>query len=1159
MRVLKKPLFLVRFVVAVFAVSLVMGGCAGKQYSSKRQGEGEKLYFAKKYDASAAAYKKAAEEARKAGDARDEAHLRSMLGWAYAGAMDFESARAELKEAVRIAESTGVDAALFNARLAAIDSKSGDLEEGLAAAEKALVTESAKWITAAQLHEREPLLDFAIANHGGLPPDMDMIKTITIAETSQSVMWYLKGDFKKAVAAGEAAVRHFESLSSLMTMAPSDEKPEFYLGKGVAAATVGTSWRNLGDEKKMAAFHKIAAEAFGQIGVEVKDNDFLSAYAKAGGYRSFTKMPKGEFKADSKYSKKFNEAESFYASGHYTDAITSYRVAIDDARAANNVDEAARASGQLGWLLAELGRYPEAIRLMEQGIGLAPEADYISVTYARLSAIEGRLGNYDKGLRHANMALVVLYKNRTMMFEGKDRDGVIDAAMKNPGLPPDMVLIKAVTAAEGGKTTNLYLKKNYAEAIKEGERALGHFNDISDAVTFAAEREQISYYEGWGFTTLTVGDSYLNIGQVQKGRGYLERSRGYFKKARLNYGDVIAEALISYSYLMEGDYAKSAELFKRSRDRIEEGGLEELKWHIKGMFAKQLYYEARQLEKRIATLVSLPGNQAEEIAAIKSDLLKKNKGRAQALEQLIDSDAAQQLAGIINALEKTGNLKDSLAQISLLVRFFDELAYRNYLGAMENLESIRSMLETDMNKRLYQANKQFIYEDFIELANRLYGAEAGFNAAERAKARGLMDLLAAKEMGYKGSPVLKEEKALRESIAEKEAQLRERQRVAASEAGGPTKHSAGEAEKDIDRYRGVVLRLKKEEPELASFITAAHFKYQELEASLPADLSLVEYYPLEDKMYIWVADRQGVWGTEVQIGRVELKEKVLRFRDAVAARDKAKTASLGGELGKILLGPLSGKISGKRLCIIPTGFLHLLPFAALNLGEGYLADKYPLSFAPSASVLKYAMDKNRKKGERLLVFANPDLGNPAYDLPAAAEEARRISSHFKNVTIYSGKDALKERAITESPMYDVIHFASHGEYNEISPLFSSLRLAAEPKGDGRLEAGEIFSMDIKPYLVTLSACQTGVGTISNGDEVVGMNRAFIYAGSPSVIASLWSVSDVSTAMLMDGFYANLRTMSKDEALRRSQIALRKTKEFAEPFFWAPFYITGDWR
>lgn len=102
-------------------------------------------------------------------------------------------------------------------------------------------------------------------------------------------------------------------------------------------------------------------------------------------------------------------------------------------------------------------------------------------------------------------------------------------------------------------------------------------------------------------------------------------------------------------------------------------------------------------------------------------------------------------------------------------------------------------------------------------------------------------------------------------------------------------------------------------------------------------------------------------------------------------------------------------------------------------------------------------------------------------------------------------------------------------------------------------------MDIKPYLVTLSACQTGVGTISNGDEVVGMNRAFIYAGSPSVIASLWSVSDVSTAMLMDGFYANLRTMSKDEALRRSQIALRKTKEFAEPFFWAPFYITGDWR
>jgi len=1155
----KGRFFLFPVIGAVLFVSLVFAGCAGKQYSSKRQGEGEKFYFSQKYDESVAAYKKAVEGAKAAGDARDEAHLRSLLGWAYAGAMDFDNARAELKEAVRIAEAKGFDAVLFNARLAAVDSKSGDFDDGLAAAEKALALESEKWKAAAKTDDRAKLLDFAIADHGGLPPDVDMIKTITISETAQSIIWFLKGDFKKSALAGETAVRHFESLSSLMKMAPSAEKREFYIGKGVAAATTGTAYRNLGDDGKKAGFHKIAADAFAQIGVEATGDDLLSAYAKAGGYRSFAKVTKGGFKADTKYSRKFNEAESYYFSGDYTNAIASYRAAMEDARVAGNADEAARASSQCGWLLAELGRYPEAIRLMGRGIALAPDADYTSVTYARLSAIEGRLGNYDKGLRHANMALETLHKNRMKMFEGKDSDAVIDAAMKNPGLPPDMVLIKAVTSAEGGKTTNLYLKGDYPAAIKAGERAIGHFDDISDAVTFAAEREQVSYFEGRGFTTLTVGDSYLKTGKVQKGREYLERSREYFKKARLNYGDVIAEGLIGYSYLMEGDYAKGAEIFKRSMARIEEGGLEELKWHIKSVFAKELYTEARQLEKRIAPVAANPEAQASACMEIQLELLKKNRGRAQALEQLVDPDAAKRLAGIIDALDHSNNCKAALGQISFLVRFFDEQAYNNYLGAMENLESIRSALETDMNKRIYQADKQFIYSDFIELANRLHGPEAGFDAAERAKARGLMDLLATKEMGYKGSPILKEETALRESISEKQAHLRDQRRTAENGPGEPVKRAEGEMEKDIGRYRGVIIRLKKEEPELASFITAAHFTYRELAASLPPDLSLVEYYPFEETLYVWVADRQGVSWTEVKTGKKELKEKVLLFRDAVAIRDRAKTASLGAELGKILLAPVSGKINGKRLCIIPTDFLHLLPFAALNTGGGYLAEKYPLSFAPSASVLKYAMDKKREKGERLLVFANPDLGNPYYDLPAALEEARQISLHFKDSKIYSGKDALKERAIAESPLYDIIHFASHGEYNEASPLFSSLRLAKEATGDGKLEVSEIFSLNIKPYLVTLSACQTGLGTISNGDEVVGMNRAFIYAGSPSVISSLWSVSDLSTAKLMDGFYANLKTMPKDEALRQAQISLRKTKEFSEPFFWAPFYITGDWR
>ena len=100
-------------------------------------------------------------------------------------------------------------------------------------------------------------------------------------------------------------------------------------------------------------------------------------------------------------------------------------------------------------------------------------------------------------------------------------------------------------------------------------------------------------------------------------------------------------------------------------------------------------------------------------------------------------------------------------------------------------------------------------------------------------------------------------------------------------------------------------------------------------------------------------------------------------------------------------------------------------------------------------------------------------------------------------------------------------------------------------------------MNIKPYLVVLSACKTGVSVVTSGDEIIGMNRAWIYAGTPSVISSLWSLSDISTSFLMEEFYKNLKVKSKDEALRDAEISLIKNKDYSHPFYWAPFYLTGD--
>ena len=185
------------------------------------------------------------------------------------------------------------------------------------------------------------------------------------------------------------------------------------------------------------------------------------------------------------------------------------------------------------------------------------------------------------------------------------------------------------------------------------------------------------------------------------------------------------------------------------------------------------------------------------------------------------------------------------------------------------------------------------------------------------------------------------------------------------------------------------------------------------------------------------------------------------------------------------------------------------------------------------------------------------------------------------------KKATEEKAKRLSGGYDIIHFASHSEFNPEFPMFSCIKMAKEKNEDGRLEVHEIFNLDLdNASLVTLSACETGLGKLSKGDEMIGLTRGFIYAGTPSIVASLWKVNDKSTSDLMSLFYKNLKTHSKVEALRMAQLEMingevgrgivrgvggitaseegegssdpQMTVNGSHPYFWAPFILLGDW-
>jgi CHAT domain-containing protein len=331
----------------------------------------------------------------------------------------------------------------------------------------------------------------------------------------------------------------------------------------------------------------------------------------------------------------------------------------------------------------------------------------------------------------------------------------------------------------------------------------------------------------------------------------------------------------------------------------------------------------------------------------------------------------------------------------------------------------------------------------------------------------------------------------------------------------------------------------------------------------------------------------------------------------------------GRELYQTLLAPVEPLLKNKTKIIVSAdGALNYLPFEVLlKNNQDASLDKLPflvrdfeISYTPSASVLANLNSGENadapKPAKSFLAFAAPDYGTKTEnrnqfvsqntkavfgddrswdltDLPNAAVEAERISKLFPagQSKVFLGAQATEEQAKTNELLsqYRYLHFAVHGLIDEEQPQFSSLVLSLpkntgenkiqsvtdqnpkseiqNPKSqeDGLLQTPEIYNLRLRADLVTLSACETGLGKEMRGEGIIGLTRAFFYAGTPSVLVSLWKVNDASTADLMTSFYEQLgknNGRSKAAALRQAQLKLIAENKYSHPYYWAPFVIQG---
>ena len=366
------------------------------------------------------------------------------------------------------------------------------------------------------------------------------------------------------------------------------------------------------------------------------------------------------------------------------------------------------------------------------------------------------------------------------------------------------------------------------------------------------------------------------------------------------------------------------------------------------------------------------------------------------------------------------------------------------------------------------------------------------------------------------------------------------------------------------RYEALMTRVKATNPEYAAMTTVAPLQLDAIRGALPPNTTLVSYFITDNAAHAWVLDRKTLHYVSLPFGRKAVERAQCAARKfrvggrGVHVLETPCEPATVEELYGRLFAPLRAHTLNSRLIIVPHGVLHYLPFGAfLNRRTGrYLIEDYTITYAPSASSIPFLHDKETPVKGKALVIGAPAGVSP--ELPGAMREAMMVGARLHSVPMVGA--AAKESLLYQLKRdVDLVHIAAHGFYEADTPLFSRLALAEGDGSDGNVEVNEILSdVDLTGVnLVVLSACQTALGRVSAGDEIVGLTRALLYAGTPGVISTLWEIGDDAAETLMNHFYDRLvHGDSAADALRFAQLQLLHG-DYPDPRQWAAFTLNGD--
>jgi CHAT domain-containing protein len=524
-------------------------------------------------------------------------------------------------------------------------------------------------------------------------------------------------------------------------------------------------------------------------------------------------------------------------------------------------------------------------------------------------------------------------------------------------------------------------------------------------------------------------------------------------------------------------------------------------------------------------------------------------------------DLAAQQAGSVNQFQARWRVE---YEFGLLAEGSGDSAgaIGRYKAAVARLEEVRAGLSQQAGRQSLLDNDivQDLYARLAGLLTAGGNTSEAWQSVERGKARSFLEQLGGRHTATADAPPeLKQIDELGRQILNAKMQLE-----------SDDEPSQTRSVRDRDVLQAEIYRLEKQfalasqqtslaKTRAGQSVALGSIALEAAQKLLPPKTTLLEYAFLRDGVTAFVVTQAGPKQLSWKLDPKDLERKVredLLPLLAYHSSDAEVNAKLAA-VSRLLIDPVAKYLTRENhLIIVPTGYLNYVPFEALKLPDGRsMIDEFTISYLPSASALEFIGARKPLLSSLFLGAIGNVSVEGAPPLPGTLTEVEAISKIEPGATRVTGEAFTHDVAREALTKYDVVHFATHGDVDSNAPLFSAVLTNPGEHGSSRLWLYEIQAMKLRAGLVVLSACQTGKGRVRGGDEVAGFTRTLLLAGADTVVASLWDVSDESTAELMEGFYRSLQAGRPGaEAMRSAILAVRK--KFPHPTYWAAFVMTG---